>query len=158
MSYFFFSGYRITVYLEPLAIAANITQASFCRLDQVLLTFGTLRHDFQALYDKADTAEKVGCQAIIDSLELRWSQADQELFIAAIILNPIYQSSPLAKKPCFNLASLDSLLLALYRRFFGTVPTHQFLTELANYLHKTDMYTSLDIENQLEITVAHQEV
>jgi len=33
---------RITQYLEPLAIAANITQASFFWMDEVLLTFGSL--------------------------------------------------------------------------------------------------------------------
>ena len=36
-------------YLEPLAIAANITQANDCRLDQVLLTFGFVYHFFSSL-------------------------------------------------------------------------------------------------------------
>jgi hypothetical protein len=36
-------------HLEPLAIAANITQATNCRLDTVLLTFGYLVIRYQAM-------------------------------------------------------------------------------------------------------------
>jgi hypothetical protein len=60
-------------HLEPLAIATNVTQASFCRLDQVLLTFGHLVMQYKSLTDPEDT---VGCAAIIESIEARWAIAD----------------------------------------------------------------------------------
>ena len=41
--------------LEPLAVASKITQAAVCHLDQVLLTFGYLVMQYQALLsDPAD--------------------------------------------------------------------------------------------------------
>ena len=50
-------------HLEPLAIAANITQASFCRLDEVLLTFGYLVMQYQKMQTDADDA--AACASII---------------------------------------------------------------------------------------------
>ncbi|KAF9026386.1 hypothetical protein BDZ89DRAFT_1040034 [Hymenopellis radicata] len=58
-------------HLEPLAIAANITQSAFCRLD--LLTFGYLfRHQSENLTDASDQPSK---RAIIASIEKRWGKA-----------------------------------------------------------------------------------
>lgn len=55
-NYFFESKYlqvilfcRMKCHLDPLAVAANITQASFCRLDEVLLTFGYLVMQYQQM-------------------------------------------------------------------------------------------------------------
>jgi len=41
------SCFKVTLYLELLAIAANIVQGLFCRMDQVLLTFGFLVMQYQ---------------------------------------------------------------------------------------------------------------
>ena len=54
-------------HLEPLAVAANITQASFCRLDEVLLTFGYLVMQYQLM--QADPGNAVACDSIITSIE-----------------------------------------------------------------------------------------
>ena len=77
-------------YLEPLTIATNVTQASFCHLDQVLMTFGHLIMQYKSM---ADPEDAMGCAAIMDSIEARWATADQEIFIAAVILNPFYKST-----------------------------------------------------------------
>jgi hypothetical protein len=53
-------------HLEPLAIAANVTQAAFCCLDQVLLTFAFLVMQYRAMTDAEDLAE---CVAIIARLK-----------------------------------------------------------------------------------------
>ena len=53
--------------MEPLAVAANITQASFCRLDEVLLTFGYLVMQYQLM--QADPGNAVACDSIITSIE-----------------------------------------------------------------------------------------
>ena len=63
-----FNLYRIKNHLEPLAIAANITQSAFCRLDEVLLTFGVLYHHFSNMHDPADNHIRT---AVLNSLESR---------------------------------------------------------------------------------------
>jgi len=60
-------------HLEPLAIAANITQAAHCRLDTVLLTFGSLIAQYKTMVGREDV---VGCTAILESLEKCWLAAD----------------------------------------------------------------------------------
>ncbi|PBK83460.1 hypothetical protein ARMGADRAFT_1037846 [Armillaria gallica] len=50
---------QIKNHLEPLAIAANVTQAALCHLDQVLLMFGQLyMHYTTALTELEDAAVK----------------------------------------------------------------------------------------------------
>ena len=80
-------------HLEPLAIVTNVTQGSFCCLDQVLMAFGHLIMQYKSMVDPEDM---VGCTAIIKSIEAQWATADQEIFIAAVVLNPFYQSTPFA--------------------------------------------------------------
>jgi hypothetical protein len=65
-------------HLEPLGIATNITQASFCHLDQVLLTFSHLIMQYKSMADPEDV---VGCTAIIESIEACWATADQEYLL-----------------------------------------------------------------------------
>jgi hypothetical protein len=77
-------------HLEPLAIAANITQASFCHLYQVLMTFGHLIMQYRFITNPEDT---VGYATIIKSIEAHWATADQDIFIVAVILNPFDQST-----------------------------------------------------------------
>ena len=97
--------------LEPLAIAANVTQAAFCRLDTVLLTFGFLVMQYEQTTDEADcTASK----SIISSLEKRWMAADQDIFIATVIVNPFFRADPFARHPRFVVAGIIELLARLY--------------------------------------------
>ena len=96
-----------------MAEAANIIQAAFCRLDTVLLTFGYLIVSYKAMKDPDDLP---GVQAIIKSIEKRWAKADQEIFIAAMILNPFYRREPLAATPMFNNAGITALLGRVFKR------------------------------------------
>jgi len=105
-------------HLEPLAIATNITQASFCRLDQVLMTFGHLVMQYKSMTDVDDV---VGCNAIIESIEARWATADQEIFIAAVVLNPFYQSTPFSTLQFLTNAGIYSMLSRLWERFIRKV-------------------------------------
>jgi hypothetical protein len=43
-----------------------------------------------------DPEDVEGCTTIIESIEACWATADQEIFIAAVVLNPFYQSMPFA--------------------------------------------------------------
>lgn len=91
-------------HLEPLAIVANITQASFCRLDEVLLTFGYLVMQYQKMQTDAD--DVAACASIIASIEKQWAVSDQEIFVAAVLLNPFYRNTPFAPLSFLNNAGI----------------------------------------------------
>ncbi len=67
---------------------ANITQAAFCRLDQVLLTFsGLYMHYHTALQDPEDQDVK---RAILESLDRRWANSDQEVVHCSRHSQPVF--------------------------------------------------------------------
>jgi hypothetical protein len=74
---------RLQVVLEPLAIAANITQAAHTWLDHVLLTLGNLLH----IYSNPMLDSQIH-GAILGSLKKHWAKANQDMFILAVFLNP----------------------------------------------------------------------
>jgi hypothetical protein len=68
-------SFSIANHLEPSAIAFNILQAPYCRLDMVLLTLGNLYRIFQNL----PALDRQVTTTIHGSLERRWAKTDQEL-------------------------------------------------------------------------------
>ncbi|KIJ07418.1 hypothetical protein PAXINDRAFT_90413, partial [Paxillus involutus ATCC 200175] len=80
----------IKVHLEPLAFAANVTQATICTVDTVLLTFGFLVMQYKSMSEPEDTK---AVSAIIQSIERRWAKCDQEILIAAVVINPFYKTT-----------------------------------------------------------------
>lgn len=128
-------------HLEPLALAACITQTAHCRLDQVLLVFGLLYTEYQQLINEGD--DSAGIKAILDSIESRWAKCDQEVFIAAVILNPIYKTAPFANLPILNLAGIYALLCRLWKQFYGTTPPATLWTELKDYIDNRGAYENL---------------
>jgi hypothetical protein len=88
-------------------------------MDQVLLTFGFLTMKYR---DEKMNHDPIGRDAIIKSVELRWSKSDQEVFIAAVLANPFYRTSPFAPLPVFSKAHIRVLFTKLYRRFFQVEP------------------------------------
>ncbi|EIW73939.1 hypothetical protein CONPUDRAFT_78412 [Coniophora puteana RWD-64-598 SS2] len=109
---------KVHDHLEPLAIAANITQAAQCHLYTVLLMFGYLIKKYRKLLSSDPEGNKA-CTAIISSIEAHWSRADQELFIAAIILNPLFVRKPFAPSTHLSVAGIIMLLERLYCRLFS---------------------------------------
>jgi hypothetical protein len=96
---------RIKIILEPLAIAANITQAPHTHLDHVLLTLGNLYRIYSNLEFDVEVRT-----AILASLEKRWAKADQEVFILAVFLNPYirhccFSHSALTDADIYNMAA-----------------------------------------------------
>lgn len=146
---------RVVRHLRPLGIAANVTQASFCRIDTVLLTFGHLVSTYLEMTDPDDLP---GCQAIIDSIERRWSKADQEIFIATVIINPFYQTAPFSLIPQFRTAEILSLMIRLWKRLIRTDPPPSFAQELMEFIGKRGDYASLDIICNVERNRAEQDV
>ncbi|CAA7262560.1 unnamed protein product [Cyclocybe aegerita] len=142
-------------YLEPLAIAANITQASFCHLDQVLITFGYLLKVYLNMNE-----DPMGHDTIITSLELRWSKADQELFISAIVINPFYCSLPFSENASFmTVTRLESLLSRLWMRLNKslTPPPTEFTKHAHEFLTETGHFQTVGHDADQEIRLARDE-
>ncbi|OAX31032.1 hypothetical protein K503DRAFT_806433, partial [Rhizopogon vinicolor AM-OR11-026] len=98
-------------HLQPLALVINFAQAAHCRLDEVLIVFGFLISRYTDLREKATSEEEQTLLwAVIDSLEKRWSKCDQDVFLAAVILNPLYRTKPFARFRKFMNAGVITLL------------------------------------------------
>ncbi|THU86619.1 hypothetical protein K435DRAFT_683254, partial [Dendrothele bispora CBS 962.96] len=139
---------HIIDHLEPLAIAANITQAAHCRLNQVLLTFGYLFFQYSGM----NVIDTRGRDAIIVSIESRWLKTDQEIFVAAVLLNPVYRNTPFRQISMFNSAGIQELLTRLWHRFFpGERLTIEFSNHLDDYLYCRGFFSNIQARIQLEI-------
>lgn len=118
-----------------------MVQGVVCRLDTVLLTFGYLVHCYQQMVSPSD---QPGATVIISSLEQRWAKADQDVFIAAVILNPLYRISPFAPLESLINANLLMLLSRLYRRFNSTEPPFDFQNDVYNYINRQGRFVAMD--------------
>ena len=128
-------------HLKPLALAACITQTAHCRLDQVLLVFGLLYAKYQQLIDEGD--DSVGIKAFLNSIESWWVKCNQEVFIAAVILSPIYKTTPFSNLPILNLAGIYTLLCCLWKWFYSTAPPTMLHVELKDYIDNQGTYENL---------------
>ncbi|THU78266.1 hypothetical protein K435DRAFT_824147 [Dendrothele bispora CBS 962.96] len=156
---------RMKNHLEPLAIAANVTQSAFCRLDEVLLTLGSLCMHYRTLRDPEDAEVR---EAVLRSIENRWSKCDQDVFIAAVLPNCFIQDTPFSKSNRFlTHAGLLGLFSRLYIRFFGQTGTtdHQFeLNEdIGQYSNVTGAFEDLpamqkvvEIQAERTVNIFHQ--
>lgn len=119
-------------------------QAAICRLDTVLLSFGYLVACFKEI--ARDNPEDAAiCAAIIASIERRWSTTDQELFICAVLLHPLYRRLPFSVEGGrFNGARVSVLMARVYRRIFRVteVPA-EFYTHVDNYLEEDGYFDSI---------------
>lgn len=143
--------YRVTRYLEPLAIAANIVQESFCRMDQVLLTFSFLVMKYR---DEKMNQDPIGHDAIIHSIEARWSKTDQEVFISAVLVNPFYRTAPFAALPVFSKAHIRVLFTKLYRHFFNVQPPTEFIEHTYDFLDGKGFFRGLEDQVKFELETA----
>lgn len=98
---------------------------------------GVLLYRYQQLEDEDRDAQHI----IIASLEKRWSKVDQDVFIAAVILHPIYKSSPFARG-LFTPAKARELLRRLWRRFYNKEPPANFNDDVSDYLKSRNDYAS----------------
>lgn len=73
-------------------------------------------------------------QAIIDSLKKCWSKCDQDVFLAAVILNPLYRIKHFTRIRKFNNARIMTLLVKLWDQLFPNTPSDESQTELLEYL------------------------
>jgi hypothetical protein len=108
-------------------------------MDEVLLTFGKLALEFCKLTDAPVQ------QALMESLERRWSKSDQDVFIAAIVLNPFHRLRPFRpERSVVSLGAVHALLSRLWVRFYPTIPLpHNFYSDTRSYLHGQEPYDDL---------------
>jgi hypothetical protein len=136
-------------------VAANVIQSFRCRLDQVLLTFGYLVMQYREM---TDPDNRRGAQVIMNSIEKRWAAADQEIFIAAVILNPFYQNSPFSPLHFLNNAGIHALLNRLWRRFYNEDPPAALSQQIAEYLQQTGLFANLDSSIRIHLNANSREV
>ena len=89
--------------------------------------------------------DQVGCNTILGSLEKRWLAADQNIFIATVIVNPLYRTTPFTAHPHFMNACVKSLLALLYLRFFKMHAPNDFYMELHDFLMGSGQYSELKV-------------
>jgi hypothetical protein len=82
-------------------------------------------------------------EAIMESLERCWAVADQQIFIATVILNHFYQSQPFTQLYFLNNAGIHALLGHLWSHFYWTETSQDFHTELTEYLTHSVHYANL---------------
>jgi hypothetical protein len=122
--------------LQPLAIAANITQGSNTRLDHVLTTLGNLYH----IYSDPDLDAEVQ-NKVLGSLEKRWAAADQDPFIAAIVLNPFLRGRCLSRaNPVLTPIGLCNMLKRLHLRVFKEAVDSSFQSAFMDYYNEREEF------------------
>ena len=119
------------LHLQPLAIAANLLQASSSRLDHVLLTLANLYHLY--LHSLVEPNVHTGMQGC---LEKRWiKNADQDLFIIAVLLNPYIRQRVFRQgNPILVPASLYAMCIRIFRSMFQHEPDVGFHNAFWDYL------------------------
>ncbi|KAJ7195384.1 hypothetical protein GGX14DRAFT_377173 [Mycena pura] len=96
--------------LEPICFGTNINQKDDVRPDQVLLALVGMYLHF------ADHPDEEIQKGMVKRLEKRWKDADQTMFLLALILNPFEGLSAFGPDAGFNAFNLVDLLLEVYRR------------------------------------------
>jgi hypothetical protein len=105
------------------------------------MVLGRLRIRFDS-WGHSDEPAKT---ALIDSLEKRWGNSYQDVFISATILNPFIKTAPFNKKltNSFSIMAIHGLFSRLYRKLFQSHPPSTLLQEIRNYLENKGEFNPL---------------
>jgi hypothetical protein len=141
--------------LEPIALMTNIHQATHARPENVPISFSFLYYRYSKIGDSTDHNAR---NAVLESVEHCWAQVDQEVFIAAVILNPLYKDKPFNNITLTTCAGLMSLFSHLWKRFYGGIPPLELFTDLENYLRNSPEFQPIDIYTQILLSHAKEKV
>ena len=126
-------------------------------MDEVLLsvlTFGSLFMQYQAMDDDEDVQN-----AILSSLEKRWAKADQEVFIACVLVNPLFRTSPFLRLDFLNRSGIRALFVRLWKRFYpSSIPPFEFSTHIFDFIEGKGFFSELDESVKYELQSATAEV
>ncbi|KAL6309073.1 ribonuclease H-like domain-containing protein, partial [Sparassis latifolia] len=131
-------------HLRPLAVAANATQSTNAQLDVVVLTIVNLYR----IYSNPTTGlDPRVCEAVLNSLEKRWANVDQPIFILAVILNPYLRVSPFTHdSPLRTFHHVWQLMKNAYLRMYRVEPDNEFRTALSQYLNRLGEWSDESME------------
>jgi len=130
-------------HLEPLAIAANITQVTHCHLNTVLLTFGTLSYGIGQWLTRTQKTESVTPPSWAASKNVGWQQINWFSLLLSLSTH-FFQMAPFAPHPHFINAHIKSLLASLYSWFFQSEAPNTFYTEVHDFLMGSSQYNKLE--------------
>jgi hypothetical protein len=103
------------MHLEPLAIAANMTQGTRGRLCHVALTLANLYR----MYSQEKSLDEGVRKCLLESIKKRWAKTDQDSFILGVILNPYIRTSLFKPESSYStLEGVHSLVKRMWERFF----------------------------------------
>ena len=120
--------------------------------------FGFLTLTYTEMLKGVSGEDEVMVTAIMDSLEKHWAKGDQEVFIAAVILNPMYKTSPFSRNRKFTHAGIYLLLKKLWNHFYGTDPPVELQREMMDYLQGLGDYEGMDAWVQATIQTSAMNV
>ena len=146
--------FRVKHTLKLLVVAAKLTQGDVCHMDQILLTLGYLSMQYMKLLK--DHKDRPGATAIINSVKKQWAAADQEVFIATVVLNPFFKTTPFTNHIPLTNAGIHTLLEHLWLCFFGeqnaTVAPLKCDTQIADYLTGTGVWVDLQTQTRTKLS------
>jgi hypothetical protein len=124
-------------------------------MDEVLLTFGSLFMQYHAMDDDKEVQT-----AILSSLEKRWAKAEQEVFIAAVLVNPLFRVSPFCQLDFLNRSGIRALFTRLWKRFYPSEsqPPFEFSTHIFNFIDGNGFFLELEESIRYELQSATAEV
>ncbi|KAG0705863.1 hypothetical protein DFH29DRAFT_799535, partial [Suillus ampliporus] len=128
--------------LEPIALMMNIHQAAYSKSEHISISFGFLSYCYLRIGDDTDL---VAQNVVLKSAEYCSGQVDQEVFIAAIAINPLYKDKPFSNISLMTYAGLMSLFSHLWKCFYGGMAPLKLFTDLNNYLKSAPKFQPLDI-------------
>lgn len=131
-------------HLEPFAYASNIAQSDKAQLDSVLMVLALLYHRFRS-FPQHTTSDTIISETVCNSINSRWEASDQDLFIAAVILNPMHKLRPFQTTPWLSPAIISVLMSRLYTRFFKTPAPRELLQEVPDYLRNKGLYSQMAV-------------
>lgn len=84
--------------------------------------------------------------------------SDQDVFIAALILNPAHKTQPFAKSSWFSDALVVVLMCRLWVRLFKEVLPGELVREIPDYLADQGFYAQMQVFRNLQVRSALDEV
>jgi hypothetical protein len=133
----------------------NVHQAAQARPEHVVISFGFLHFHYSKIENHTDLA---ACTAVLASAERRWGQCDQEVFIAAVIINPFYKILPFQKIPLTTCAGLAALFGRLWSRFYNSDAPLDLYTDLEDYMSGSHDFAHIDVYKFALLSHAEKEV
>jgi hypothetical protein len=81
--------------------------------------------------------------AILASIEQRWSKTDQHVFIVGVLLNPFHKAKPFHATSFSTVAGLYNLLHRLWKQFYYEDPPVELYVEYKAYVNGTGDFQAM---------------